>query len=104
VYQTGPPINVRVVIGKSREYTSMRVLLRDTASRQFFVRKGVWAIENKRAFDFRTTGEAIARARDAGRDELEIVLSFEDALDDVVVPVSKATDPSGWRSERKEDI
>jgi hypothetical protein len=90
------------LIGKSKERITVRVLLRDMASKQYFARKGGWATEAKRAFDFRTTKEAIARAGEVGRDGLEIVLSFEDVLDEVVVPVSKATDPSGWRRERRE--
>jgi hypothetical protein len=80
----------------------MRVLLRDIASRHYFAGKGVWTAEVNRAFDFRTTGEAVARAGGVGRDELEIVLSFEDPLEDVVVPVTKTSDPSGWRTERRE--
>jgi hypothetical protein len=72
------------------------------ASRQFFAGRGVWAAEAKRALNFGTTGEAVVRAGEVGRNGLEVVLSFEDVLDDVVVAVSRATDPSGWRSERRQ--
>jgi hypothetical protein len=77
----------------------MRVLLRDMVSREYFVSPGMWDIEGNHAFDCRTTRGAISLAQEAGRGALEIVVTFEPATPDVVVPVRKAADPGGWRRE-----
>ena len=78
----------------------MRVLLRDVVSKRYFAGKGEWTEDANRAFLFRTTSEAIASAGEVGRDGLEIVVSFQNPFHSVVVPVGKAADPGGWRSER----
>ena len=66
---------------------SMRVLLRDSQSDEYFVERGQWTYSMEDAFDFRDTRYAVQAAPKTGRAELEIVLSFDDPSSNAAIPL-----------------
>lgn len=66
----------------------MRVLLRDAGSKEYFCGSG-WTVDPLQAIDFRHTYAAVTAASTLDRPWLEIVLSFEDPMYDLVLPAGR---------------
>ena len=76
----------------SKDPMSMRVLLRDTSSREYYRSSGQWTFDVGAAHDFKNAYLAISAGPETGRDSLEVVLSFEDPSYDLTLPLTKQKD------------
>ena len=65
----------------------MRVLLRQTKTKLYYVSLHQWIAEAKGAFDFDDVERAIKLSRDANLTEMEVVLSYDDPSCDLVLPI-----------------
>jgi hypothetical protein len=65
----------------------MKVLLRDNQNGLYFQAPSQWAANPTDALDFLGTGQAIRAACDYCLKNVQVVLSFGDPQDDVVLPL-----------------
>ncbi len=65
----------------------MKVLLRDNQSGLYFQGPSKWAAQPGEAHDFLGTGQALQAADDSRLENVQVVLSFGDPQDDVVLPL-----------------
>ena len=69
----------------------MKVLLRDTKSCHYYVGANQWTADSKQARDFEQVEQAIRLNRDEQLRDMEVVLSFDDHLCDLVLPIRSAS-------------
>jgi hypothetical protein len=65
----------------------MKVLLRKTNDKLYYVGYNQWAADSKYARDFEEVEQAIQLHRDEELRGVEVVLSFDDPLCDLVLPI-----------------
>ena len=68
----------------------MKVLLRDTRSGHYYVGANQWTADSRSARDFEQVEQAIQLHRDEHLTGMEVVLSFDDHLCDLVLPIRAA--------------
>jgi hypothetical protein len=73
----------------------MMVLLRDAGTKEYFRGGGGWTGDPLQAFDFRNTYAAVTTASTSERAWLEVVLSFEDPVYDLVLPAGRRPEGRG---------
>jgi hypothetical protein len=66
----------------------MRVLLRQTKTKLYYVSLHEWIADAGSAFDFDDVERAIKLSRDANLTEVEVVLAYDDPFCDLVLPLS----------------
>ena len=64
------------------------VVLKDISTGEYFAGAGLWAREEDRALNFPSSLRALEFASQAGRDFLEVVMSFGDPVYDVRLQVA----------------
>ena len=68
----------------------MKVLLRSTKARLYYLGPRQWTAKSDSAFDFEEVGAAIKMSREAGLTDVEVVLSDHDPQAELVLPLSLA--------------
>ena len=68
----------------------MKVLLRNTKSGHYYVGNNQWTADSKQARDFERVEQAIQLNRDEQLTGMEVILSFDDHLSDLVLPIRPA--------------
>ncbi len=65
----------------------MMVLLRDAASGRFYAGPDQWELDRSRALEFPTVESAAHCGRNQNHARLEVLLSYDDPLCDLVLPL-----------------
>jgi hypothetical protein len=65
----------------------MKVLLRNTKTNHYYVDNNQWTADSRYARDFQQVEQAIELQRNEQLRHLEVVLSFDDPLCDLVLPI-----------------
>jgi hypothetical protein len=66
----------------------MKLVLRESMTRQYYVDCGQWTQDFKKAFSFEEVHEAIAAGRQEPKANMEVVLSYDDPFCELVLPIS----------------
>ena len=67
----------------------MRVLLRNTQTNQFYQGPNLWTADEQQALDVKKTSRAVEIIFDAGLENVEVLLCYEDPNYNIVLPVSR---------------
>jgi hypothetical protein len=77
----------------SQGNTVMKRFLKDGQSGLFFDGKGGWTADESAAVDFKDSSEAIRAFQKLGKEDIFLVLKFEDARFDIATPLNGITPP-----------
>jgi hypothetical protein len=67
----------------------MKVLLRNTVTNQFYQAPNAWTPDEQQALDVKQTSHAIELIFDAGLENVEVLLCYEDPRYNIVLPVAR---------------
>ncbi len=67
----------------------MRVLLRNTQTNQFYQAPDVWTPDEQQALDVKQTSRAVELIFDAGLENVEVLLCYDDPRYNIVLPVAR---------------
>ena len=67
----------------------MKVLLRNTQTSQFYQGPNLWTPDEQQALDLKQTSRAVELIFDAGLQNVEVLLSYEDPRYNIVLPVTR---------------
>ena len=68
---------------------AMKVLVRSTRTNQFYQGPDQWTPEEQEALDVKQTSRAVELIFDAGLENVEVLLCYEDPRYNIVLPVSR---------------
>ena len=67
----------------------MKVLLRNTRTNQFYRAPDAWTPDEREALDVKQTSRAVELIFDAGLENVEVLLCYDDPRYNIVLPVSR---------------
>ena len=67
----------------------MKVLLRNTLTNQFYLGPEGWTADEQEALDVKQTSRAVELIFDAGLENVEVLLCYDDPRYNIVLPVSR---------------